>query len=226
MKARKLIEGASFDPATLAAVGEAFDRAWAADHFADSHEQVERARARLAHAVLAVDDESRDPEILKQQALEVIRSMGVTVVPFDLPEVSIPAIDFIRYAETAAFFDDATRGGVLTAVEQGPEKSARPIEIRSAYVTPAVQYIQANRFRTRVMQQMDEAMSDLDLFVGSHLLLTNRTGHPVVSLPSGFHRGLPTALHLTGKIFGDSDILLLAHTFQAVTTHHRRRPPL
>ena len=161
-----------------------------------------------------------------QQALDVIRSMGVTVVPFDLPDVSIPAIDFIRYAETAAFFDDATRGGVLTAVEQGPEKSARPIEIRSAYVTPAVQFIQANRFRTRVMEQMDEAMSDLDLFVGSHLLLTNRTGHPVVSLPSGFHRGLPTALHLTGKIFGDADILLLAHAFQAVTTHHRRRPPL
>jgi hypothetical protein len=75
VRARKLIEGAPFDPATLAAVGEAFDRAWAeiADHFADNHEQVERARARLAHALLAVaDDESRDPEILKQQALEVM----------------------------------------------------------------------------------------------------------------------------------------------------------
>ncbi len=182
---------------------------------------------------IAVDPASRDAADFERatrannlQALDVIRSMGVTVVPFDLPDVPIPAIDFIRYAETAAFFDDATRGGVLTAVEQGPEKSARPIEIRTAYVTPAVQYIQANRFRTRVMQQMAEAMSDLDLFVGSQLLLTNRTGHPVVSLPSGFHRGLPTALHLTGKVFGDADILRLAHGFQAVTTHHRRRPPL
>ena len=43
MKARKLIEGATFDPATLATIGEAFDRPWAeiADHFADNHEQVE-----------------------------------------------------------------------------------------------------------------------------------------------------------------------------------------
>ena len=118
------------------------------------------------------------------------------------------------------------RGGLLTAVEQGPEQSTRPIEIRSAHFTPAVQFIQANRFRTRVMEQMDEAMSGLDLFIGSQQSLTNRTGHPVVSLPSGFHGGLPTALHFTGKIFGDSEILRLAHAFQAVTGHHRRRPPL
>src|SRR5437867_11216363 len=73
-----------------------------------------------------------------EEALRVIRSLGVQVVPFDLPDVAIEAIDFIRYAETAAFFDDATRSGLLTQVEQGPEKSVRPIEIRSAYFTPAV----------------------------------------------------------------------------------------
>jgi Asp-tRNA(Asn)/Glu-tRNA(Gln) amidotransferase A subunit family amidase len=161
-----------------------------------------------------------------QQALDVIRSLGVNIVPFDLPDVKIPAIDFIRYAETAAFFEEATRSGLLAAVEQGPEQSTRPIEIRSAHFTPAVQFIQANRFRTRVMEQMDEAMSGLDLFIGSRQSLTNRTGHPVVSLPSGFHGGLPTALHFTGKIFGDAEILRLAHAFQAVTGHHRRRPPL
>jgi len=160
------------------------------------------------------------------EALRVIRSMGVNVVPFDLPDVPIAAIDFIRYAETAAFFDGATRSGLLTAVEQGPEKSARPVEIRSAYLTPAVEFIQANRFRTRVMQQMDEAMANLDLFIGSNQLLTNRTGHPVVSMPSGFHRGSPTALHFTGKIFGDSEILLLAHKFQASTRHHLSHPPM
>ena len=171
-------------------------------------------------------DFARGTRANNQKALEVIRSLGMTVVPFDLPDVPIPAIDFIRYVETAAFFDEATRAGVLTSVEQGPEKSARPTEIRAAYFTPAVEYIQANRFRTRVMEQMDEAMSDLDLFVGSNLLLTNRTGHPVVSVPSGFHRGMPTALHLTGRILGDADILLLAHAFQAVTAHHRQRPPL
>jgi len=161
-----------------------------------------------------------------QEALRIIRSLGVNVVPFDLPNVPIPAIDFIRYAETAAFFDDVTRRGLLSEVEGGPEKSARPIEIRSAYFTPAVEFIQANRFRTRVMEQMDAAMANLDLFIGSRLELTNRTGHPVVSMPSGFYRGSPTALQFTGKIFGDAEILLLAHAFQAATRHHLSRPTL
>jgi Asp-tRNA(Asn)/Glu-tRNA(Gln) amidotransferase A subunit family amidase len=161
-----------------------------------------------------------------QEALRVIRSLGVEVVPFDLPDVPIAAIDFIRYAETAAFFDDATRSGLLTQVEDGAEMSLRPIEIRAAYFTPAVAYIQANRFRTRVMEQVDAAIGDLDLFLGSNQLLTNRTGHPVLSIPNGFHRGSPTALHLTGKLFGDSEILQLAHAFQAATDHHLKHPTL
>jgi Asp-tRNA(Asn)/Glu-tRNA(Gln) amidotransferase A subunit family amidase len=88
-----------------------------------------------------------------------------------------------------------------------------------------VEFIQANRFRMRVMQQLDTAMSGLDLFVGSRQLLTNRTGHPVVSVPSGFHRGMPTALHFTGQVLGEETILRLATAFQSVTDHHRKQPP-
>ena len=56
--------------------------------------------------------------------------------------------------------------------------------------------------------------------------ITNRTGHPVVSVPNGFSRGSPTALHLTGKLFGEAEILLLAHAFQAKTDFHLRHPRL
>ena len=56
----------------------------------------------------------------------MIRSLGVEVVPFDLPDVEIAAIDFIRYAETAAAFDDVTRSGTLREVEHGPEQSPGP----------------------------------------------------------------------------------------------------
>jgi Asp-tRNA(Asn)/Glu-tRNA(Gln) amidotransferase A subunit family amidase len=161
-----------------------------------------------------------------QEALRVIRSLGVQAVPFDLPDVAIEAIDFIRYAETAAAFDDLTRSGTLRDVERGPEQSARPAEIRSGYFIPAVEYIQANRYRMRVMQQMDEAMSGLDLFIGANQLLTNRTGHPVISLPNGFFEGSPTALQLTGKLFGEPALLLLAHAFQSKTVHHLKHPSL
>ena len=161
-----------------------------------------------------------------EEALRVIRSLGVQVVPFDLPDVAIEAIDFIRYAETAAAFDDLTRSGRLREVEHGPEQSPRPAEIRPARFIPAVEYIQANRYRMRVMEQMDEAMSGLDLFIGANLTLTNRTGHPVISLPNGFFEGSPTALQMTGKLFGEPELLLLAHAFQSRTDHHLKHPAL
>jgi Asp-tRNA(Asn)/Glu-tRNA(Gln) amidotransferase A subunit family amidase len=161
-----------------------------------------------------------------EEALRVIRSLGVDIVPFDLPDVAIEAIDFIRYAETAAAFDDVTRNGVLREIENGPEQSPRPAEIRPARFIPAVEYIQANRYRLRVMEQVDRAMSGLDLFIGTNLLLTNRTGHPAISLPSGFFEGSPTGLQLTGKLFGEPELLLLAHAFQSRTDHHLKRPPI
>jgi Asp-tRNA(Asn)/Glu-tRNA(Gln) amidotransferase A subunit family amidase len=160
------------------------------------------------------------------EALNVIRSLGVTLVPFELPDVPLEAIDFIRYAETSAFFDDATRAGLVTEAERGPEDSRRPDEIRAGYFIPAVDFIQANRFRMRVMEQLDRAFGDLDMFIGSNQALTNRTGHPVISVPNGFANGSPTALHLTGKLFGEPEILLLAHAFQAKTNFHLQHPRL
>jgi Asp-tRNA(Asn)/Glu-tRNA(Gln) amidotransferase A subunit family amidase len=171
----------------------------------------------------AIDEETRRNN---EDALRVIRSLGVTVVPFALPDVPIEAIDFIRYAETAAAFDDVTRTGVMAEVERGPEQSRRPDEIRAAYFIPAVEFIQANRLRMRVMEQVDEALGDLDLFIGSNQALTNRTGHPVISVPNGFSQGSPTALHVTGKLFGEQEILLLAHAFQANTNFHLKHPRL
>jgi Asp-tRNA(Asn)/Glu-tRNA(Gln) amidotransferase A subunit family amidase len=160
------------------------------------------------------------------ETVQIIRSLGVTVVPFELPAIPFEAIDFIRYAETAAAFDAVTRAGGLMDVEQGPEQSRRPDEIRAGYFIPAVEFIQANRLRMRVMEQVDAAFGDLDLFVGSNQALTNRTGHPVISVPNGFSQGSPTALHLTGRLFGEAEILLLAHAFQAQTGFHRQHPRL
>ena len=50
---------------------------------------------------------------------------------------------------------------------------------------PAVEYIQANRARTLLMQEMDRLFEDMDVFLGSSLSLTNLTGHPEVVLPNG-----------------------------------------
>jgi len=185
------------------------------------------AKLRVGYMRAAADDAADDETRRNnEEALRVIRSLGVSLVPFSLPDVPIEAIDFIRYAETSAAFADATREGLLAQAEDGPEQSRRPDEIRAGHFIPAVEFLQANRLRMRVMEQVDAALGDLDLFIGSNQAITNRTGHPVVSVPNGFSRGSPTALHLTGKLFGEAEILLLAHAFQAKTDFHLRHPRL
>jgi len=75
MKARSIISSAAFGPETLNVLYRAFDEAWAsvAGNFGDDPSVVDRARIRLANALLSVaSEESRDPEVLKRAALVVM----------------------------------------------------------------------------------------------------------------------------------------------------------
>ena len=71
------------------------------------------------------------------------------------------------------------------------------------------------------MEAYHEFFEDLDVLIGSSLGPTNLTGHPEIVFPQGFDSmGQPATLRLTGKLFGDEDILLLAHAFQQRTDFH------
>jgi hypothetical protein len=75
MKAQALISGATYGPDALKVICKAFDDAWAhiQHHFDGDVHQAEEVRLRLAHAILAVaTDTSRDPEELKNQALQAL----------------------------------------------------------------------------------------------------------------------------------------------------------
>jgi hypothetical protein len=72
-RARQLIDGASFGPEALRAIGAAFDAAWAeiAGNFGNDLLDIEKARLRLAKALLSIaDEDSRDVAILKRAALQ------------------------------------------------------------------------------------------------------------------------------------------------------------
>jgi hypothetical protein len=74
-KARQLIDGASYGPETVKAMGQAFDEAWLtiASTFGSDPQDIEKARMRLARAVLSVaDEDSRDVQALKVGALEAM----------------------------------------------------------------------------------------------------------------------------------------------------------
>jgi Asp-tRNA(Asn)/Glu-tRNA(Gln) amidotransferase A subunit family amidase len=182
-----------------------------------------------------IDDDERTPDRVaglrriqsnNRAALDVVRGLGVQVVPFDLPDLPASAIGFILGTEAAAAFDAPTLSAALDGMRELPEQSRWPDSLRASRFVPAVEYLQANRLRMRFMEMVHEALGDLDLFIGSHVSLTNLTGHPEVSLPNGFHRGSPTSLRLTGKLFGEAELLRLAHAYQGVTAHHLQHPTL
>ena len=71
MKARLLVENAWFGPDALKAIGQAFDEAWAsiAGNFGDDPKDIEKARHRLANAMLSVaSEDSRDFEKMRRYA--------------------------------------------------------------------------------------------------------------------------------------------------------------
>jgi hypothetical protein len=76
MKARRLIEGATFDPAQMKAIGQAFDGAWEqiAPQVSKRPEAIEAARYKLAQLVLSLAKRGiLDPEELKEEALRLMR---------------------------------------------------------------------------------------------------------------------------------------------------------
>jgi hypothetical protein len=73
VRARQLIDTASFGPEALKAIGEAFEEAWSeiAPRFGDDPAEIENARLKLANALLSIaDEESRDVAVLKRSALQ------------------------------------------------------------------------------------------------------------------------------------------------------------
>lgn len=169
----------------------------------------------------------REAQSFTKASLEVIRGLGVKPVPVELPMMGSGPMDFLLTTEAAAAFDDLVRSDKLDLMSAEPERSAWVGSLRLHEFVPAVQYIQANRARYRLMEAYQEFFKDMDVLVGSALGPTNLTGHPEIAFPHGFDsKGQPAVLRLTGRLFGDADILLLAHAFQQRTDFHLKRPKL
>jgi Asp-tRNA(Asn)/Glu-tRNA(Gln) amidotransferase A subunit family amidase len=168
----------------------------------------------------------REGQAFNKASLEVIRKLGLDPVLVELPKLGSGPMDFLLTTEGAAAFDDLVRGGKLDLMSVEPERSAWVGSFRLHEFVPAVQYIQANRARYRLMEAYHEFFRTIDVLIGSALGPTNLTGHPEIAFPQGFDsKGQPSVLRLTGRVFADADILLLAHAFQQRTGFHLKRPP-
>ncbi len=175
------------------------------------------------------DDESaRENNI---NVLATLRALGAHLQPVSLPPDDLEAMSVVYLAEAAAAFDEMTRMNIDDQLRRQDEE-AWPNQLRAARLIPAVEYIQANRYRMLLMQQMDALMREIDVlvtpcFAGNVLPLTNLTGHPALALPNGFSAaGTPTSISFIGGLNREADLLGVAQAFQDATDFHRQRPPL
>jgi Asp-tRNA(Asn)/Glu-tRNA(Gln) amidotransferase A subunit family amidase len=167
---------------------------------------------------------------LENQVLETLRGLGATLVPVTF-QTSVPSdiANVVLLAEAAAAFDDLTRSNRDDLLVQ-QAKNAWANTFRSARFIPAVEYINANRLRTKMMREVDQLMGQVDVlvspsFANGFLPITNLTGHPVVVVPSGFRDGRPASISFLGNLYDEATILAVAQAFQAATNHDEQHPP-
>ncbi len=165
-----------------------------------------------------------DTPVDQREDLKVLRSLGVQLVEFQLPsDIPVGPVASILNVEAATVFDDLIRAGDMEGLNRWPAAW------RQAKFVTAVDYLRANRVRTLLIQDMQQRMKQVDLYVGGNdLVLTNLTGHPTVVMPDGFRETdgveTPESITFTGQLFGESELLAVAHAYQQATGHHLRRP--
>ena len=123
-------------------------------------------------------------------ALQAVRDLGLSVDEVTLPDLPYDSLMNVLYAEGAAAFEELTLDGRDdTLTWQDP--AAWPNVFRRARFLSAVDHVQLDRLRWKVMQALDEMFSQVDVLIGPFmtgpmLVASNFTGHPCLHLRAGF----------------------------------------
>jgi Asp-tRNA(Asn)/Glu-tRNA(Gln) amidotransferase A subunit family amidase len=123
-------------------------------------------------------------------ALETVKNVGMTPVAVSLPDWAYDSLNIILFAEAAAAFEELTlTHGVDSLRMQVPD--AWPNTFRQARFLSAVDFVQADRLRRKVAQEMAHLFESVDLLLvpslrDEILTITNFTGHPSLTLRAGF----------------------------------------
>jgi Asp-tRNA(Asn)/Glu-tRNA(Gln) amidotransferase A subunit family amidase len=110
-------------------------------------------------------------------------------------EVSIPdwpydSLNLILFAEAAAAFEELTLSGGLSQLKaQVPD--AWPNLFRQSRFLSAVDFVQTDRMRRKVAEEMARVFTEVDVLLvpslrDEMLVISNNTGHPSLTLRAGF----------------------------------------
>ncbi len=210
-------------------------------------EEAEAYQKRLARSQTYAAQAAYDLKFANA-ALDVLRgSMGVTLVPVEMPKLPFGAMVPLLEAEAAAAFDELTLTG-HDKLLNGQEPYDWPNQFRTARFYTAVDYIQAMRARTLAIAAMNELFAQVDVIVtpsqGVQLTATNLSGQPAVIVPNGLRGpdappsvnpadgapdntggpGTPVSITFLGGLYSDARVAAFARAYQQATGFHKLHP--
>jgi Asp-tRNA(Asn)/Glu-tRNA(Gln) amidotransferase A subunit family amidase len=123
-------------------------------------------------------------------ALQTVKQLGMVPVEVSLPDWPYDSLYIILFAESAAAFEEITLNHQVDELRaQVPD--AWPNTFRQSRFLSAVDFVQADRFRRKIVNEMARIFSEVDLLLvpslrDEMLTLTNFTGHLSLTLRAGF----------------------------------------
>jgi Asp-tRNA(Asn)/Glu-tRNA(Gln) amidotransferase A subunit family amidase len=187
-----------------------------------------------------------------RNALETARRLGMAPVEVRLPDWPYASLNTILFAEAAASFEELTLSGALDQLRmQVPD--GWPNTFRQSRFLSAVDFVQADRLRRKVAEEMARIFREVDLLLvpalrDEILTITNFTGHPALTLPAGLveigearsdwapdpahplptfspKRRVPHGVTLVGRLFDEGTIGRAGIALERAFAMAGKRPP-
>jgi Asp-tRNA(Asn)/Glu-tRNA(Gln) amidotransferase A subunit family amidase len=187
-----------------------------------------------------------------RQALETVKKLGMTPVEVSLPDWPYDSLNLILFAEGAAALQELTLSGGLRELRE-QTYDAWPNIFRQSRFLSAVDFVQTDRFRRKVCEQMARVLENVDVLLvpslrDEILTITNHTGHPSLTFRAGFvevseartdwapdlsrpipkfspPRRVPHGVTLIGKLFDEGTVGTVGIAMEKECAVAGERPP-
>jgi len=187
-----------------------------------------------------------------RKTLGWIQTLGMTPVEVTLPDWPYASLYTLLFAEAAASFEDLTLSHGMDALKM-QVADAWPNLFRQARFLSAVDFVQADRLRRKVAQEMGRLLGEVDVLLVPSLRdemlgISNATGHPSLTLRTGFvevdqvrsdwapeaghppatfspKRRVPHGVTLIGRLFEEGTLGRVGLALERAAGVARERPP-
>ena len=182
-------------------------------------------------------------------ALEALKRLGATVREIALPDLPVDEILGALNVESAAVFEALTLSNRDDLMRRQVNE-AWPNALRQSWYFSAVDFMQGERLRRRVMEQTHDFFDQVDVVFGPSfgtpmLSLTNLTGQPCLAMRAGFEEArtrplfghpenednptlyrVPRSISLMSNLFGEGKIFTVGRALEAALDVADERPPI